>query len=148
MITKEEVNSLRFSKETSRVERTISKGDMDKFQEAICAFSNDMANSRNLGYLMIGVYRDYRNPLIASAFKTLGYVNMFNRGVKEVQTKLKDNGNPPAEFNVNNLTVFEVTVHRSISSKEDKSRDTSQGVPSQGTSRGTSRGTSQGTINA
>ncbi len=60
MITKDEVNRLRFSKETSRVERTISKGDMDKFQEAICAFSNDMANSRKPGYLMIGVHDDGR----------------------------------------------------------------------------------------
>ncbi len=50
MISKEEVNRLRFSKETSRVERTVSKGDMDKFQEAICAFANDMANSRKPGY--------------------------------------------------------------------------------------------------
>ena len=60
MITKEEVNKLRFSKETSRVERTISTGDMDKFQEAICSFSNDMANSRKPGYLLIGVYDDGR----------------------------------------------------------------------------------------
>ncbi len=49
MISKEEVNRLRFSKETSRVERTVSKGDMDKFQEAICAFANDIANSRKPG---------------------------------------------------------------------------------------------------
>ena len=60
MITKEEVNKLRFSKETSRVERTVSTGDMDKFQEAICAFSNDMANSRMPGYLLIGVHDDGR----------------------------------------------------------------------------------------
>ncbi len=198
MITKEEVNRLRFSKETSRVERTILKGDMDKFQEAICAFSNDMANSRKPGYLMIGVYddgrpalrelllnaymhrdlrgngpirfyefedrieimnpgglygnsrpenfpriNDYRNPLIASAFKTLGYVNMFNRGVKEVQTQLKENGNPPADFNVDNLTVFEVTVYSSTSSQEDKSKGTSQGVPSRGTSQNANKGTSR-----
>lgn len=60
MISKEEVYSLRYSKETSRVERTISKNDMDKFQEAICAFSNDMSNSRKPGYLLIGVYDDGR----------------------------------------------------------------------------------------
>lgn len=60
MITKEEVNKLRFSKETSRVERTISTGDMDKFQEAICSFSNDMANSRKPGYLLIGVHDNGR----------------------------------------------------------------------------------------
>lgn len=31
---------------------------MDKFQEAICAFSNDLPNSRQKGYLLIGAYDD------------------------------------------------------------------------------------------
>ena len=42
------------STETYRVERTTSTGDMDKFQEAICAFANDLPNSRKKGYLIIG----------------------------------------------------------------------------------------------
>jgi ATP-dependent DNA helicase RecG len=42
--------------------------------------------------------------------KTLGYVNMFNRGVGQVQTDLKENGNQPAEFNVNLITAFKVEV--------------------------------------
>jgi putative transcriptional regulator len=29
---------------------------MDKFQEAICAFSNDLPNSRKKGYLILGAY--------------------------------------------------------------------------------------------
>ena len=53
---------------------------------------------------------DYRNPLIASAMKTMGYVNMFNRGVGQVQADLKENGNPPAEFDVNLITAFKVDV--------------------------------------
>ena len=53
---------------------------------------------------------DYRNPLIASAMKTMGYVNMFNRGIGQVQTDLKENGNPPAEFDVNLITAFRVNV--------------------------------------
>lgn len=53
-MTKEEINKLLKSTETSRIERTISTSDMDKFQEAICAFSNDMSNSRQNGYLIIG----------------------------------------------------------------------------------------------
>ena len=53
---------------------------------------------------------DYRNPLIASAMKTLGYVNMFNRGVRQVQEELKENGNQPALFDVNLLTAFKVNV--------------------------------------
>lgn len=53
---------------------------------------------------------DYRNPLIASAMKTMGYVNMFNRGVRQVQEDLQGNGNPPAEFIVNLITAFRVNV--------------------------------------
>ena len=53
---------------------------------------------------------DYRNPLVASAMKTLGYVNMFSRGVGQVQTDLKENGNQLAEFNVNLITAFKVDV--------------------------------------
>ena len=40
MITKDEIQELLHSTETYRVERTTSTGDMDKFQEAICAFAN------------------------------------------------------------------------------------------------------------
>ena len=54
IMTREEIYELLHSTETSRIERTISTGDMDKFQEAICAFSNDMSNSRQNGYLIIG----------------------------------------------------------------------------------------------
>jgi len=82
MITKDEMQALPHSTETNRVERVTSTGDMDKFQETICA----------------------------SAMKTLGYVNMFNRGVGQVQTDLKENGNQPAEFNVNLITAFKVEV--------------------------------------
>ncbi len=56
MITKEEVRELLHSPETYRIERTTSTGDMDKFQEAICAFSNDLPNSKEKGYLMIGAH--------------------------------------------------------------------------------------------
>ncbi|MCK9155178.1 MAG: putative DNA binding domain-containing protein, partial [Paludibacteraceae bacterium] len=54
MISKEEISILLHSTESFRVERTISTGDMDKFQEAICAFANDLPNSRQNGYLIIG----------------------------------------------------------------------------------------------
>ena len=65
---------------------------------------------------------DYRNPLIASAMKTMGYVNMFNRGIGQVQTDLKENGNPPAEFDVNLITAFRVNVRivESPTSLKDK----------------------------
>ena len=41
MVIKDEVLELLHNTESYRIERTISTGDMDKFQEAICAFSND-----------------------------------------------------------------------------------------------------------
>ena len=56
MITKDEIQELLHSTETFRIERTISTGDMDKFQEAICAFANDLPNSRKNGYLILGAY--------------------------------------------------------------------------------------------
>lgn len=56
MITQLELQELLQSTETYRVERTTSTGDMDKFQEAICAFSNDLPNSKKKGYLIIGAY--------------------------------------------------------------------------------------------
>ena len=35
---------------------------------------------------------------------------MFNRGIGQVQTDLKENGNKPADFNVNLITAFMVEV--------------------------------------
>lgn len=55
MITRKELNNIISSDENYRIERTISVNDMDKFQEAICAFANDMSGSRQKGYLLIGV---------------------------------------------------------------------------------------------
>ena len=41
---------------------------------------------------------DYRNPVIAEAMATLGYVNMFGRGVIRAKEALRRNGNPEADF--------------------------------------------------
>lgn len=40
----------------------------------------------------------YRNPVIAEAMKSLGFVNRFGYGVQRTQMLLVQNGNPPAEF--------------------------------------------------
>lgn len=132
MITKEELQQLLMSTETFRVERTVSTNNMDKFCEAICAFSNDIPDSRQNGYLILGAnddgslsglkvdkarpenfptVNDYRNPIISEAMKVMGYVNKFNRGIDRVQRMLLDNGSPQAQFDVNKLTVFEVVVN-------------------------------------
>lgn len=52
----EDLKEMLLGTETSRIERTVSTGDMDKFQEAICAFSNDMSGSGKNGYLIIGAH--------------------------------------------------------------------------------------------
>lgn len=71
---------------------------------------------------------DYRNPLVAEAMRVMKYVNKFNRGVTRVQEMLKDNGNPPAEFDVNAITAFRVNIH--ATNESDLSKGTSQ-PPSQ-----------------
>lgn len=40
----------------------------------------------------------YRNPVVAEAMKTLGYVNRYGSGVERAQEALKGNGNPAASF--------------------------------------------------
>ena len=67
---------------------------------------------------------DYRNPLVAEAMRVMKYVNKFNRGVTRVQEMLKDNGNPPAEFDVNTITAFRVNIH--ATNESDLSKGTSQ----------------------
>ena len=58
MMTKREILAMLRSTETYRVEKTISTTNMDKFCEAICAFANDLPDSRKKGYLFIGANDD------------------------------------------------------------------------------------------
>ena len=45
-----------------------------------------------------GQVTDYRNPEIAAALKTLGYVQRFGMGIQLAQKSLQQNGNPDPEF--------------------------------------------------
>ncbi len=54
-MTEKDLHELLVSDESYRIERTVSTGNMDKFQEAIFAFANDLPGSRKKGYLLIGV---------------------------------------------------------------------------------------------
>ena len=58
---------------------------------------------------------DYRNPKIAEAMKTLGYVNQFGRGIARVQRALRENGNPPAEFGIAEPAFFLATIRQAES---------------------------------
>jgi ATP-dependent DNA helicase RecG len=48
----------------------------------------------------------YRNPIIAEAMKSLGFVNRFGYGVRRAQTLLQENGNPPAVFEIDEQVVL------------------------------------------
>jgi ATP-dependent DNA helicase RecG len=53
----------------------------------------------------------YRNPVIAEAMKSFGFVNRFGYGVQRAQALLEQNGNPPAQFEFDEHTVL-VRVYR------------------------------------
>lgn len=54
MLSKKEIQRLLDDLESDRIERTIATDKMDKFGEAICAFSNDLPDYQQPGYLIIG----------------------------------------------------------------------------------------------
>ena len=56
-MTKEELQKIIAIDEGFGIELTTSTGNMDKFQEAICAFANDMPGSGKKGYLLIIAFR-------------------------------------------------------------------------------------------
>lgn len=54
----------------------------------------------------------YRNPVIAEAMKSLGFVNRFGYGVLRAQELLRQNGNPPAEFEFDEHAVLAKVYRR------------------------------------
>lgn len=56
----------------------------------------------------------YRNPIIAEAMKSLGFVNRFGYGVQRAQALLQKNGNPPADYAFDDRTVL-AKVHQAQS---------------------------------
>lgn len=55
---------------------------------------------------------DYRNPHLAEAMRTLGYVQRFGIGIPIARKQLADNGNPPPEFNVQPNHVLAIVRRR------------------------------------
>ena len=62
-MTIEELYELIESDESYRIERTVSTGNMDKFQEAICAFANDLSGSRKKGFLLRDDEKSYEESV-------------------------------------------------------------------------------------
>ena len=56
---------------------------------------------------------DYRNPHLAEAMKVLGYVQRFGVGIQLAQESLRRNGNPPANFTVED-TFVHVEIKRTL----------------------------------
>ena len=52
---------------------------------------------------------DYRNPHLAEAIKTLGFVQRFGVGIQVARRALSDNGNPDPEFDVQDNHIL-VTI--------------------------------------
>jgi ATP-dependent DNA helicase RecG len=88
---------------------------------------------------------DYRNPFIAEAMKTLGYVNRYSRGVFRVQKELVENGNGEATFDLSLRTAFKVIENSSSKYFEAGFGAESVEAASKSTSKSTSRTTSKTT---
>ncbi|MEZ6129878.1 MAG: ATP-binding protein [Planctomycetaceae bacterium] len=74
MITPEELKQLISDGEADRFELTRAAQDNEKFREAICSFSNDMAGKGLPGYLVIGIDEkdsDYRLPVTTEMLEKL-----------------------------------------------------------------------------
>jgi ATP-dependent DNA helicase RecG len=67
-------------------------------------------NPQNFGK---GIVTDYRNPHLAEAMKNLGYVQRFGAGIPLAQKELKKNGNPPAEFTLEDSYIL-VTIRKVV----------------------------------
>ena len=49
---------------------------------------------------------DYRNPSIAGAMKSQGFMERFGTGIPTARKELEENGNPPPKFDVQDTFVF------------------------------------------
>ncbi|MGL6225687.1 MAG: ATP-binding protein [Thermoguttaceae bacterium] len=56
---------------------------------------------------------DYRNPNIADALKTYGFIQAFGRGIATARRELERNGNPPLSFDVSSSAVVAIMRNKS-----------------------------------
>ena len=54
---------------------------------------------------------DYRNPLLAEALKSQGYVEKFGAGISIIKKSMKDNNNPPPHFEAHEQYAL-IILHR------------------------------------
>ncbi|MDR3213359.1 MAG: putative DNA binding domain-containing protein [Azoarcus sp.] len=53
----------------------------------------------------------YRNPILAEAMRSMGYVNRYGYGIQRAKVLLQENGNPPPELDPDDK-VFPITIYR------------------------------------
>ena len=88
---------------------------------------------------------DYRNPVIADAMKTFGYVNRFSRGINAVQEELTENQNGLALFNFKDITTFRVTVKNADEEAEKVTENEAEKVTENDIKKGTGKVTGKDT---
>lgn len=59
-----------------------------------------------------GHTNDYRNPLITGILKSFGFVEKYGSGIPRVKRILRERGNPPPIFQLDDPLSFQVTVRR------------------------------------
>jgi ATP-dependent DNA helicase RecG len=55
----------------------------------------------------------YRNQILAEAMRAMGYVEKYGSGIQRAEFMLRENGNPPPEFEIDDK-VFLVTIRRRL----------------------------------
>lgn len=111
MLLQEELNNLLEDLESDRIERTRSTDKVQKFCEAICAFSNNFPNHTENSYLIIGVDDKTGEPTGADITESL-LLNL--AGYKDDGQILPKPSLTVQKYTVNNCDIAIVTVFPSM----------------------------------
>ena len=101
------------SGENERLEFTVSVDKTDKYGEAICAFSNDLSDSKESGIFIVGV---------SDSGEIVGLSEKDTEKAMQTIASIRSNGNiqPPPSFNIDKIKISEgrfvvvITVEPSI----------------------------------
>lgn len=112
-MTFSELKSIVAEGENERVEFTVSTDKTDKYGEAICAFSNDLSDSKETGVFIVGVTNNGEIE---------GLSEKDTEKTMQTIAAIRSNGNiqPPPSFNIDKIKVADdrfalvVTVEPSI----------------------------------
>ena len=115
-LTDRELISLLDGIESDRAERKAAyRGDVPKkSRQAVCAFAKDLPFDNHP--IPAAAIRDlsrtiFENEYLPSAFaddvlKTFGFIQAFGRGIAVARSAMKENGNPPLEFQTSQTAML------------------------------------------